>query len=339
MRRFQAAAWFVAALAVHPASAQVTLNTNVWVPPQHPIVTQMLSPLCQDIEKATSGRVRCNILPKAVVAPPQTFDAVRDGVVDLSFIVHGYTPGRFVLTEVSEFPFLGDTAEATSVAYQRVYDRMLAKADEHKGVVALAMFTHGPGQAYNSKRAITSVKDFDGLKLRVGGGVVNDVTRAIGAVPLLKPAPETYELMSSGVADGTLLPKETPVSFKLLPLVKHVTYVPGGLYNVSFAWIANPAKWNTISEADRKAIAPLLGEALARRCGQAWDAADARGEQAVTAAGIPTVRADAQFIADVKARTASLEGEWIEKKAKPKGVDGAAALKAMRDEIAAVSRK
>jgi TRAP-type C4-dicarboxylate transport system substrate-binding protein len=326
-------------LAAAPASAQVTLNTNIWVPPQHPIMTQMVVPLCQDMEKATSGRVRCNILPKAVVAPPQTFDAVRDGVVDLSFIVHGYTPGRFGLAEVAEFPFLGDTAEATSVAYQRVYERMLANADEHKGVVPLAMFTHGPGQAYNTKRAITSVKDFDGLKLRVAGGVVNDVTRAIGAVPLVKPSPETFELMSSGVADGTLLPKETPVSFKLLPIVKHVTYVPGGLYNVSFAWIANPAKWNAISEADRQAIAPLLGEALARRCGQAWDAADARGEQAVLAAGIPTVRADAQFIADVKARTVSLEGAWIEKKAKPKGVDGAAALKAMRDEIAAMQRK
>src|SRR5258705_3879126 len=41
-------------------------------------------------------------------------------------------------------------------------------------------------------------------------------------------------------------------------LIKHVTYVPGGLYNVSFAWIANQAKWNQIPEADRKAIQPLL---------------------------------------------------------------------------------
>jgi TRAP-type C4-dicarboxylate transport system substrate-binding protein len=29
--------------------------------------------------------------------------------------------------------------------------------------------------------------------------------------------------------------------------------------------MANPAKWNSIPEADRKLIAPLLGEALARR--------------------------------------------------------------------------
>ena len=69
-----------------------------------------------------------------VVAAPQTLDAVKDGLADLSFIVHGYTPGRFVATDVAEFPFLADTSEVNSVAYQRVHDKLLAKQDEHKGV-------------------------------------------------------------------------------------------------------------------------------------------------------------------------------------------------------------
>jgi len=111
---------------------------------------------------------------------------------------------------------------------------------------------------YNTKRAINTLKDLDGLKIRVGGGLVNEITRNLGAVPMLKPAPESYELLSTGVADGLFFPKESPLSFKLVPLIKHVTYVPGGLYNVSFAWIANQAKWNQIPEADRKAIQPLL---------------------------------------------------------------------------------
>lgn len=322
-----------------PASAQVTLNASSWVPPAHPITATMLVPLCQDIEKATSGRVKCNILPKAPVSAPQTFDGVRDGLMDLSYTVHGYTPGRFALQDVAEFPFLGDTAEATSVAYQRVWQKMLAKADEHKGTVALGVYTHGPGQIYNTKRAINSVKDLEGLKIRVGGGLVNDVAKALGTVPMLKPAPESYELLSSGVADGVFFPKESPLSFKLMPLIKHVTYVPGGLYNVSFVWLANPAKWNSIPEADRKLIQPLLGEALARRSGRAWDAADAKSEAAVREAKIPVVVASPQMIAEIKQRTDGLEKAWIEGKAKPKGVDGAAALKALRDEIASLQKK
>jgi TRAP-type C4-dicarboxylate transport system substrate-binding protein len=155
---------------------------------------------------------------------------------------------------------------------------------------------------------------------------------------MLKPAPESYELLSQGVADGLFFPKESPLSFKLIPVIKYVTYVPGGLYNVSFALVVNPAKWSQISEADRAAINKLSGEALARRAGMAWDAVDAKAEKAVRDANIPIVIANAQFIAEIKARTAGLEQAWIDK-AKAKGVDGAAALAALRSEIAAAAKK
>jgi TRAP-type C4-dicarboxylate transport system substrate-binding protein len=298
----------------------------------------MTLPYCKDIETTTQGRVKCNLLPKAVTSPPGTFDAVRDGLADMSFTVHGYTPGRFVLSDVVEFPLMGDTAEAMSVAYQRIYDRHLAKFDEHKGVVTLVVFTHGPGEIYNVKRPIAEIKDFDGLKIRIGGGVINDVTRLLGAVPILKPVTESYEMLSSGVADGTFLPKETPLSLKLMPLIKHVTYVPGGLYNVSFMLMANPAKWAQIAPADREAIAKISGEALARRFGRVWDEADARGQKAVIEAGIPIVNASPQLVAAIRQTTAGLENAWIEK-VKAKGADGAAILSALRAEIATLQKK
>ncbi|MCS6920525.1 MAG: TRAP transporter substrate-binding protein, partial [Elioraea sp.] len=247
------------------ATAQIVLNASSWVPPTHPITATMLTPLCQDIEKATAGRVKCNILAKAPVGAVQTFDGVRDGLMDLSFTVHGYTPGRFTLTEAVEFPFMADSSQVMSVAYQRVHERMLAKADEHKGVVALAVFTHGPGQIYHATKPIASLADLKGQKIRVGGGLINEITKALGAVPLLRPAPEVFEILKTGVADGVFFPKESVGSFKLTPVLKHATFVPGGLYNVSFVWIANPAKWNSIPAADRKLIEPLLGDALALR--------------------------------------------------------------------------
>lgn len=330
----------VAALALSaPAAAQVVLNASSWVPPAAPLTAAMLVPLCQDMEKATSGRVRCNILPKHPVAPPQTFDAVRDGVIDLSFATHGYTPGRFALTEAIEFPFMGDTAVATSVAYQRVFERRLAKYDEHKGVVPITMFTHGPGALFNTRRAVNALKDLQGMKLRVGSNITSDIMTALGAVPMLKPASETYELLSSGVADGTTITKEAPVSFKFLPVVKHATYVPGGLYTQSFAWVANPAKWKSIPAADMKLIQPLLGEAMARRSGRGWDVADEKGVAAVRAANVPMVTASPQFLTEIRARTDSLEKVWAEKKAKPMGVDGIALLKELRAEIAQVSKE
>jgi TRAP-type transport system periplasmic protein len=324
-------------LAAASASSQTMLNVNAWVPPTHLLVADVTMPLCKDIEQATAGRVKCNLLPKAVAAPPQTLDAVKDGLADLSFVVHGYTPGRFTLTDVAEFPFLGDTSETISVAYQRIHQKMLTKSDEHRGVHVLAVFTHGPGQIYNTKHPVTSLKDLEGLKIRVGGGLVNDVAKALGTVPMLKPAPESYELLSQGVADGVFFPKESPLSFKLIPLIKHVTYVPGGLYNVTFALVVNQTKWSRISEADRSAIDKLSGEALARRAGKAWDATDSKADKAMRDANIPIVTASPQFVAEIKARTAPLEQAWIDKVG-AKGFDGAAALAALRSEIAAVAK-
>src|SRR5256885_4868965 len=146
-------------VAAAPAAAQVILNASSWVPPGHPLTATMHVPLCADIEKATATRVKCNILPKAPVGAVQTFDGVKDGLMDLSFITHGYTPGRFALTDAPEFPFMGDTAEVTAVAYQRIYERTLAGANEHRDVVLLSVFYQGPGQMFNTKRAINNLQE------------------------------------------------------------------------------------------------------------------------------------------------------------------------------------
>ena len=319
------------------AGAQVTLTASSWLPPLYVVTAGMLVPLCADIEKVTSARVKCNVLAKAPVAPFQTYDALRDGLIDISFVTHGYSPGRFPLAEAIEFPFMGDSAEATSVAYHRVYERMLARANEHEGVQVLSMFTHGPGQFFNTKRAINSISDLQGMKFRVGSATVGTIVEKLGVVPMLRPANETYELISSGIADGTVLPAEPVFGFKLLRLIKHATFVPGGLYTQSFAWAVNPAKWNSIPERDRKLIEPLIGEALARRSGRAWGEMDTKAVAALHGEKISVVTASLALVADIKARTESLERDWVETKAKPKGVDGAAVLRALREESAKVS--
>lgn len=323
------------ALAFAPALslAQTVLTTSMFVPQTHPMyrgVTQW----CDAVAKATDKRVRCNILPKAVASPPATFDAVRDGLADVAVSIHGYTPGRFVLTSIAEFPFLGDSAEANSVAYQRVFERHLAKFDEHKGLKVLAVFTHGPGDIYLSKRPIDSTAALDGLKFRVGGGMVNDVAKAIGANVLLKPATESYELLSSGVVDGVFFPAESVVVHRLENFVKYRTRVPGGLYNTSFAMVMNPATWERISPADQQAIGKLSGEYAARLIGREWDAADRRGQEAMDARKIASTPSPKAFVDEVKKKTAPLEQKWIEA-AQQRGLANAAqVLQEFRAEIA-----
>ena len=161
------------------ASAQTTFAVSSWLPPTH-TATVSQKTWCDRLEAESSGRMKCNILPKAVVAAPGTFDAVRDGLVDISYTVDGYTPGRFVLTQVAEFPFLGNSATETSVAYQRIYNKYFAPMGEHKGVKVLGVFTHGPGIIFNSKKPVLSAADAASLKFRIGGGNINELSKAMG---------------------------------------------------------------------------------------------------------------------------------------------------------------
>ncbi len=230
--RFLAAALFSAGLlAAGTVAAQTTFTVSTWLPPTHAASTAQKN-WCDLLEKESAGRMKCNILPRAVVAAPGTFDAVRDGLADISYTVDGYTPGRFIFTQVAEFPFLGDSAVSTSVAYQRIYNKYFAPLGEHRGVKALAVFTHGPGVIFNAKKPVTSAADAASLKFRIGGGNINELSKAMGWNTTLKPATESFELLSTGVMDGTFFPDESVTSFKL-SMIKHATTFPGGLYNTA----------------------------------------------------------------------------------------------------------
>jgi len=327
---------FVAAAAAMLAGtvgAQTVFTVSTWVPPTHSLSVAQKE-WCDLLEKNSTGKMKCNILPRGVSAPPGTYDAVKNGLADISFTVHGYTPGRFVHTQMAEFSFLGNTSEPISVAFNKVAMKHPEFAAEHQGVKVISYFTHGPGIVFNTKRSIAKVDDLQGLKWRVGGGMVNEITKALNMNVTLKPAPESYELLSGGVMDGTLFPAESTESFRIDKLIKHATFFPGGLYNTSFVFMMNQGKYDKLTPDEKKQVDAISGETAARIYGRNWDKVDRRGIALMQANGVQIVKADAKFVADVKSRTSGLEAKWV-KDSEAKGLKGAdKVLAEFRAEIA-----
>ena len=323
-------------LSVGGVSAQTTLTMSSWVGPSHPLTRDVLGGWAAAVEKATNGRVKLQMLPKAPMAAPGTFDGVRDGLVDVSYVTASYTPARHPLPLLAELPGSGATGEINSVAYNRIHWKYLQQANEYKGVKLLGVFTHGPGQMFSVKKPVNSVADLAGMKVRSGGGISEASAKALGASPLVKPAPESYELLSSGVADGTFFPSESIKSFNLDKVVKHATYFPGGFYSSAFGFFMNEDKWNKLSKQDQDAITSVSGEALARMAGKAWDAADKVGIEAMKAAGVAMVDANPAFVADVRKRTEPLINDWI-KSANAKGIDGTKVFAEFHEELKKVA--
>ena len=324
------------AMSFNTASAQTVLTMSSWVGPTHPLTRDVLGGWAAAVEKATNGRVKMQMLAKHPVAAPGTFDGVRDGVMDVSYVTASYTPARHPLPLLAELPGSGGTAEINSVAFSRIHWKHLHKAGEYKGVKLLGVFTHGPGQMFLVKKPVNSVADIAGMKIRSGGGISEASAKALGASPLVKPAPESYEILASGVADGTFFPSESIKSFNLDKVVKHATIFPGGFYSSAFGFFMNEEKWNKLPKQDQDAIMSVSGEALARLAGKAWDAADKGGMEALKAAGVNIQQASPAFIAEVRSRTEPLANNWIQA-ANAKGLDGAKVLAEFREELKRVA--
>ncbi len=313
-----------------PALAQAPLTFSSWVPPTHHL-TLWQQKWAADVEKATGGRVKFQSLPKHPSAPQGTFDAVRDGLMDMSYVTASYTPARHILPLMAELPGAGATAEINSVAFSRIHWKHFHKVGEYNGVKLLAVWTHGPGQMF-TKKPIKSLDEFKNQKIRTGGGIAERVANALGASAFVKPAPESYELLNSGVADGVFFPFESIVSFKLDKVIGQATVFPGGLYSSAFGFFMNQGKWDKLAKQDQDIITKMAGEAAARSNGKSWDTADQAGLAALKAAGANIVTADAAMRAEAQKRSGPIIEDWI-KQASAKLPNARAVLDEFRAEL------
>ena len=288
--------------------------------------------------KATSGRVRIESLPKVVGTVPGQFDVVRDGLADVALFVPSYTPGKFEVTELMELPFLADKASVRSPASYRFFQKHLAQQDEYKGIHVLSLFTGPALQFYTAKKSIRSIEDLQGLKLRSPNPTVSQGLTLLGATPVLKPATEVYELVSSGVLDGGAMTIGDVQSFKLVSLMPKVSLVSGGFTSTVIVLAVNPAKWATLSKADQDAIAAVSGEKVARAVGTSYDAVELESLEATRKAGGTIEQLSPAVVEAMKQRMAPIE-QSVHEKARKRGVkDPAELMKALKAEIAAGSR-
>lgn len=331
LKRLALGAALTITTSVTAMAADTTLIISSWAPPTHGINAIAWPRVIEMIEEATDGRVTAEVKYK-LAPPPAQFDLVQDGAADLTWIFHGYNPGRFVATKMIELPGYEGNAAAASVAYWRAYEKFFAGADEHKGVKLVALHTHGPGVLHSSKK-VTSLDGISGMKLRLGGGVSNEVGKALGATAINVPAPKVYETLASNAADGVMMPMEGKKGFKLTEVAQNTFMVPGGFYRGSFAAIMNQEKFDSLSEADQAALNGIFGEALSKAFGETWDEIDEIGTEASNATADNSINMASE--ADI-AKYKEMSGPIIETvlgEVSAKGIDAKAAMEFIAGEM------
>lgn len=328
-----AAALLFALIATSASAQNVVLRYSQWIPAAHPTQRDGLHKFFEDVAKATEGRVRIEPTAQALGAPPRQMQLAVDGITDVAWGLHSYTPGTYPLAEMAELPFLTKSTEANSVAYWRVFKALFEKTGMHPaGVHTLTVHVHPAGQLYLNKKVIRSVDDFKGLRLRATNAITTAAFEMFGATPIPIQVTQLRDALSKGIADGTSFLDESVFGFKVEDFVTSTTRIEGGFFNASFFLVMNKGKWDAIAKKDQDAITALSGEALARRIGKLWDTEEAIAGDKLKARNVLWVNADAAMMTKLRESLVPFEKKWIES-TRAKGVDGAAALKMFREEV------
>ena len=314
----------------HAMAADKELIISSWAAPVHTMNVDIFPWMISEMKKCSGGSLSAKV-EYGLAPPPAQYDTIRDGVADIGWIVYGYTPGKFETTKIAELPGNRGNAEAISVAFQKTHEKYLVAAKEAKGVRVLANYVHGPGHV-NTVKKVTSYKDIIGMKLRVGGGVANDIGTALGVAGVNMPAPAVYEAVSSGVTEGVFFPIETMYAFKVAEIAKYTFRNPEGMYTTAFGLIMNADSYDDLSAAHKKCIDSMTGVDMSRRVGKWWDQADEKGYKKFSEMGGTVTDASAAEQAYFREKTAGVEAKVLAGISE-RGVDAAAALEYFRSQL------
>lgn len=312
-------------LAAAPAvAADVTLRLHHFLPPQANVPKLVLDVWADNVEKASDKRIRVRRYPAMQLGgkPPELMDQAKDGVADIVWTVVGYTPGRFPRTEVFELPFMMTNAEATSRAYWEVFKSDMENT-EFKDLKILGTWVHGPGLIHANK-PVTVPADLDGVKIRGGSRIVNQLLEKLGATPVGMPVPAVSEALSKGVIDATTIPWEVTAALKVPELVKnHTEFGDKSLYTLTFVLAMNKAKYEKLPADLRKVIDDNSGLEFSAFAGKTMEASDGPARANAVKLGNNIIGLNEAQIEQWRKASMPIYDEWIASM-KEQGIDGQA---------------
>ncbi|NVK43108.1 MAG: TRAP transporter substrate-binding protein [Oceanospirillaceae bacterium] len=237
----------------------------------------------KSLEEASGGRIEVEFYPsQTLTKAPQSYDAVKNRIADVTATVQGYSANRFPLTQIVELPGLAKTAAQGSCVIQSLYDEGLING-EYDDTHVLYLFTHGPGDIHTREKSIHKPEDLAGLKIRRPTTVVAELLEGLGAQPVGMPAPETYQSLQRGVIDGVSMPWEGIKSFRLNEEASHHTEI--GLYTLAFMVTMNKGVYDEMPDDLKQIVDQHSGKEWSGKMAAAFDELDRQGREEAVAAG------------------------------------------------------
>jgi TRAP-type C4-dicarboxylate transport system substrate-binding protein len=254
----------------------------------------------------------------------------KDGIADLSYVEPGFQPGRFPIIGAGELPFLVSDSKGGSLAVDAWY-RKYADA-EMKDVRFCLAFLHDPGSFHSRTKKIIAPSDIKGTKVHPANATIGAWITQLGGRNTQPRAPDVRDILEKSIAEAVTFPWG---SIPLLGIDKVTKYhMDAPLYVTAFAFVFNKARYNEMSEAQKKVIDDHCTNEWAGRVATPWADFERAGMAKVKSDPANDVYAiSAAEIAEWKKSAEPLEKTWADA-VKKAGADPATIMKELEGHLA-----
>lgn len=232
----------IAASTISPSvnAAEYELKVADAFPSNHYIAVQGAKFWMSRVEELTQGKVAFNYFTSGQLGSlSDMLDLAQHQVADITYVPISSFADRLPLSGVTELPGLFVDAEHGSRAFMLLLNEYLIEAEFiNQDVMPLWGAMLPQYQVASAQGPIRTMEDFQGVRLRTPGGILEIAADEMGALAVPMGGPEMYPAFQRGTVDATVNAFASLNSYKLNEVINAAS-TNTGFGSFAFTYIIN----------------------------------------------------------------------------------------------------
>lgn len=247
--------------------------------PIHPLNLRVILPWAEKVTAEADGALELVVRHGQMLVNGENYvDRVTDDVVQIAWGMMALQPGRFPRVLVSSVPFIEGSAEATAIAFCKLYEEGAFDADL-ADFKPLFFVPFPQSSIHVNDGDLASMADLAGKVIMVGSPTAAEVVTGVGGTPLSTPLYDHYQALQLGTANGNIIPFTAFPAFNLHEVTTaHLVAPMGGAVGMVFM---SRERWDALTPEARAVLEANSGCELTRSVGAIVDQWEAEGRAMV----------------------------------------------------------
>lgn len=210
-RHFIALTFALFSTAAQASAEPITLKLAFFSSDRSHLYLSGVKPFIDAINLEGAGRVRVvPYLSAQLGGLDRLSQLIREGAVDIGYVIPPYERAVFPDTSVIELPgFFKNAAEATHVFSQLLENDLLGGFNDF---FVIGAFASEP-ESIHLRQPISTLADLKGKTIRSNNPIETEVLEKLGAKSAIVPINQTAQAISAGDIDGAYVPPVPMIEF------------------------------------------------------------------------------------------------------------------------------